>query len=51
MCRMQAQHTTDIIRAERQQLIIILIIDIFNDYIVEEQMKTTYNDLVAGTDR
>ena len=51
MCRIQAQLTTYIKRAERQQLIIILIIDTFKYYIVEEQTKTTYIDFVSGTDR
>ena len=38
-------------RAERQQLIIILIIDTFNNYIVAEQTQTTYIDPVDANDR
>ena len=51
MCRMQAQRTTDIMQAEHQQLVIILIIDTFRNYIVAEQTQTTYIDLVVGTNR
>ena len=48
---MQAQRTTDIMQAEHQQLVIILIIDTFRNYIVAEQTQTTYIDLVVGTNR